>query len=652
MLLHPARLPERSNQLGLESGFDISYGAMTSIPQLLELGVQHHQSGQLESAERTYRQILAVDPDQVDALHLLGVLAHQCGNSELAIDYISRAIASRPDAADAHYNLALAQQALKRYEDALGSFRQALRFNPEPSALLHHQLGNALAQLSKFDEAAASYRCALALEPKHHGSLVNLGRALTHLQMLEEAADCYRRALETDPQSARTHYELGLVLTRQGKLADAEHALMNALRLEPDFADAHHHLGGIFIEQRRETQALQHLEQAVRLKPQDAEIHHNLGNLCRVQGLLERAVRHGREAVRLSPQFIEGHINLGVALRDSGQIPAALQSYERAIQLQPDNAEAHWNRALALLSQGDYREGWQEYEWRWKRRGHELRRFEQPTWDGSPLQGRTILLHAEQGIGDTLQFVRYAPLVKHRGGKVLLECQTELVRLLRTCEGVDDVIARGTALPEFDVHAPIMSLPRILDTTIENLPAQLPYLAANADRLLELRSALDVSSKLNVGIVWRGNPAHQNDRFRSLRPTQLLPLAQLPGVRLYSLQKGVGREELAALTTPSNIVDLADSLEDFYDTAAVVANLDLVIGCDTSVVHLAGALAVPTWVLLSAAADWRWLQTRTDSPWYPNVKLFRQQCLGNWDDVIQAAKQSLAQLASGGRAGL
>jgi len=163
---------------------------------------------------------------------------------------------------------------------------------------------------------------------------------------------------------------------------------------------------------------------------------------------------------------------------------------------------------------------------------------------------------------------------------------------------------------------------------------------------------LDVSSKLNVGIVWRGNPAHQNDRFRSLRLTQLLPLAQLPGVRLYSLQKGVGREELAALATPSNIVDLADSLEDFYDTAAVVANLDLVIGCDTSVVHLAGALAVPTWVLLSAAADWRWLQTRKDSPWYPSVKLFRQQSLGNWDDVIQAATQSLAQLVIGGRAGL
>jgi tetratricopeptide (TPR) repeat protein len=635
-----------------ENGFAISHAAMTSTSELLELGVQHHQSGRLELAERAYRQILAVHPDHADALHLLGVLAHQCSDSELAVDCIARAIALRPDAADAHYNLALAQQALKRYEEAAGSFRKALRLHHEPTALLHFQLGNALAQLSQFTEAADCYRGALALEPEHQGSLINLGRVLTHLQMLEQAADCYQCALRTEPQNALAHYELALVLKRQGKLADAEQAMVTALRLQSDFADAHHHLGGILIEQRREAQALQHLEQAVRLKPQDAEIHHNLGNLCRVQGLLERAVRHGREAVRLSPRFIEGHNNLGVALRDSGQTSAALQSYERALQLQPDYAEAHWNRALALLSQGDYGKGWQEYKWGWKRRGHEPRSFEQPTWNGSSLQGRTILLHTEQGIGDTLQFVRYAPLVKRRGGKVVLECQTELVRLLRTCEGVDHVIARGTALPEFDVHAPIMSLPRIFDTTIENLPAQVPYLAANAERKLELRSALKVSSELNVGIVWRGNPAHQNDRFRSLTLAQMLPLAQLPGVSLYSLQKGAGREQFAASTTPSNIVDLADCLSDFYDTAAVVANLDLVIGCDTSVIHLAGALAVPAWVLLSAAADWRWLQTRTDSPWYPSVKLFRQQRLGSWDDVVQAAAQSLAQLATGGQAGL
>jgi len=384
----------------------------------------------------------------------------------------------------------------------------------------------------------------------------------------------------------------------------------------------------------------------VRLNPGDADAHSNLGNLYRLQGLLERAVFHHHEAIRLNPLLVEAHTQLGVTLQDLGQTEAALRSYERAVQLQPGYPDAHWNRALAWLSEGSYAAGWAEYEWRWKRRGRQARRFEQPAWDGSCLAGRTILLYAEQGLGDTLQFIRYASLVKRRGGVVVVECQPELVRLLRSCEGIDHVVSSGEPLPAFDVQSALLSLPHILGTTLENLPAAVPYLAAEPERFAELHAQLQRPDYLNIGIIWQGNPSHQNDRFRSLQLQQLLPLTQVPGVRLYSLQKGAGREQLVAMTGQHAIVDLSDGLNDFYDTAAAISSLNLVIGCDTSVVHLAGALGVPTWVLLSAAADWRWLRSRPDSPWYPTVKLFRQRRLGVWDDVIATVGQSLTELAT------
>ena len=617
--------------------------SMASDGAMLQMAMQHHQAGRLPAAEQAYRQILAIEPDHVDALHLVGVVLHQLGKSGLAIDYIERAIALQPHAADPHYNLGLAHQALKQFEPAAVRFRDALRLAPNANTGAHYHLANALAEQSKFDEALDCYQRAVELEPNNTNARINHGRALTSLGRIDEAVACYRQALQTAPDSAQTHDRLGVLLMRRGESAEAEQAFRAAIELKPELADAHHHLGVLLIEQQRETEALRCFEEAVRLKPSDADAHNNLGNLCRAQGLLERGVFHCREAIRLNPSFVEAHNNLGVALRDLGQTAAAMQSYESAVRLRPDYPDAHWNRALALLLAGDYAAGWTEYEWRWKRRGQQPRKFTQPTWDGSSLDGRTILLYAEQGLGDTLQFIRYAPLLKRQGGTIVVECQAELVRLLQRC------IRRSAAgIRRTNSAAKSAAHPR----HHQNVPTARFYLSADPERVAELRAEIhqraELKLGLKVGIVWRGNPSHQNDRFRSVSLEKLMPLMQVPGVTFFSLQKGAGREQLAALADRHAIVDLSDRLNDFHDTAAAVANLDLVIGCDTSLVHLAGALGVPTWVVLPANPDWRWLLSRADSRWYPTMKLFRQSRLGVWDDIVERVEQSLTELAACG----
>ncbi|MEO8627574.1 MAG: tetratricopeptide repeat protein [Betaproteobacteria bacterium] len=644
-------MPPRYDMPVQHSSPDIAAATcMATVGETLQTAMQHHQAGRLPAAEQAYRQILAIEPDHVDALHLVGVVLHQLGKSGLAIDYIERAIALQPHAADPHYNLGLAHQALNQFELASARFRDALHLDPNANTSAHYHLANALAEQSKFDEAVVCYLRAVELEPNNTSAWINHGRALISLGRIDEAVACYRQALQTAPDSAQTHDRLGVLLMRRGESAEAEQAFRAAIKLNPELADAHHHLGVLLIERQRETEALRFLEEAVRLKPTDAEAHNNLGNLCRAQGLLERSVFHCREAIRLKPSLVEAHNNLGVALRDLGQTAAAMQSYESAARLRPDYPDAHWNRALALLLAGDYAAGWTEYEWRWKRRGQQPRKFTQPIWDGSSLDGRTILLYAEQGLGDTLQFIRYAPLLKRQGATVVVECQAELVRLLKRCVGIDRVVSRGDPLPAFDVQAALLSLPRILGTTLENVPTARSYLSADPRRVAELHPEIqqrqELKGGIKVGIVWRGNPSHQNDRFRSVSLENLIPLMQVPNVTFFSLQKGAGREQLAALADRHAIVDLSDRLNDFHDTAAAVVNLDLVIGCDTSLVHLAGALGVPTWVLLPANPDWRWLLSRPDSRWYPTMKLFRQSRLGVWHDIVERVEQSLTEFAA------
>ncbi len=389
----------------------------------------------------------------------------------------------------------------------------------------------------------------------------------------------------------------------------------------------------------------------------------NLGVALSNLGARDEALAYARRAVELRPEWATAHHNLGMVLGRRGETDAALAAYEQVLRIEPEYAEAHRNRALAWLTRGDFARGWPEYEWRWRCRGLERGpfRFTQPCWQGEDLKGRTILLHAEQGLGDTLQFIRYASLVKRRGGRVVLVCPPPLVRLLAGCSSIDHVLAAGSGasqgLPAFDVHAPLMSLPLIFGTTLDDVPAEVPYLSATPASLERWRSALDEVTGFRVGIAWQGNRRHRNDRLRSFPMAALAPLARVASARLISLQRGAGTEQVGTGDGAFTVLDLdsASGLQtaddrDFLETAAIVSQLDLVVTADTALAHLAGALGVPVWVALPDVADWRWLTDRGDSPWYPTMRLFRQDRPGDWAGVFDRMAEALETAISTGSA--
>jgi len=387
--------------------------------------------------------------------------------------------------------------------------------------------------------------------------------------------------------------------------------------------------------------------QAITLRPDYADAYSNLGVALIDKGQLDEAIVACRQAITLRPDYANAYRNLGAALADKGQLDEAIAACRQAIKLRPNFARAHHNLALTLLMRGDFQPGWQENEWRWKCRDFPspARNFSQPQWDGSAFEPRTLLLFPEQGIGDAFQFIRYLPLVVRRGGKIIIECQAEFQRLPRTMSEGCQIVAKGEPLPAFDLYCPLLSLPLVFGTTLENIPNIVPYLHADAQDAKRWQQRLDDYSpglKVGkVGLVWAGNPAHKNDRNRSMKLTSLAPLGQVPGVRFFSLQKGAAAAQAKTPPTGMELIDWTPELRDFADTAALIANLDLIISVDTAVVHLAGAMSKPVWTLLPFNPDWRWMLEREDSPWYPTMRLFRQSVRGDWDSVIKRVAEAL-----------
>jgi Flp pilus assembly protein TadD len=486
--------------------------------------------------------------------------------------------------------------------------------------------------------------------------------------------------------AAKNYFNQGTSFLREGRSADAEACLREALRLAPDDPDILNNLGTAIWKQGRTAECSAYYLRAHQYKPRDFGILNNLGIALWDQGQPQRAAVFYRRALELRPDSFDTQMNLGVSLSDLGQFDEALHwirssmqlqpnsadawdnlgmtlarqghwheamaCYDRAIELRPDFGEAHRNRALGWLAEGDFERGWPESEWRLKCRNPPGFGWPRPRWNGEDLGGQTILLHWEQGLGDTLQFIRFAPLVKQRGGQVWVFCQPSLVRLVALCPGVDRAFG-SSPLPDFPVHAPLMSVPAILGTTLASLPGA-PYLFADAATIeqwrLVLRRALgvaDLTSVFKIGIAWQGNPQNRVDLWRSFPLKQLAPLAELAGVRLISLQKGPGTEQVRALDRQFPVVELDSGIagledrRDFLDTAAVISLLDLVVTPETAVAHLAGSLGVPTWVALSSVGDWRWMNDGDDSPWYANTRLFRQATMGDWDGVFRRMADSL-----------
>lgn len=505
----------------------------------------------------------------------------------------------------------------------------------------------------RLDAAAAGYRAILKAHPDHADALHLLG-LVCHQRGDHAAAIAWiERGLCLAPANAAYLNSLGLALLALGRLDEAEAAFRRAIARDGSLAEAHNNLGNVRARRDDPAGAAAAYSQAIAVRPGYAEAHANLAGALRRQGDLDGAEAAIRRALELRPNYAGALSTLGLLSHDRGDYDGALAAYDRALALEPELAAARANRATLLLLLGRMDEGWSEYEWRWRVPGFTTPRrdFAAPAWNGEPLAGRTILVHAEQGLGSAIQFVRYVPMVAALAGHVILECQPPLLRLFasldrRAGDAPVSVIAKGRPLPDVDLQVPLMSLPRHFPTTVNNIPNAVPYLAADPDLRDVWRQRLDILPRPRIGVVWAGNRNHHNDANRSMPAAALAPLLTMPNVSFIDLQIGADAAAQRAELAPDAAAALiapAGAIADFADTAAIVAELDLVVSVDTAVAHLAGALARPVWLMLPLVPEWRWLRDRTDSPWYPTMRLWRQENPGDWAGVVAAVGQALRE---------
>ena len=504
----------------------------------------------------------------------------------------------------------------------------------------------------RLQEAEQAYREVLRGDPAHLDANRLLGILTTQTGRDHEAVQLFQKVLaaRSDPD---VHVNLGQALKRLGRLEEAVDSYRQALCLEPNHPAVHYNLGNALRDLDRFDEAAGSYQRALSMEPGFVQAHCNLGSVLKSAGALEEAMESYHRALAIEPDLAECHYNVGLALNDLGRLDEAIAAYGRALAINPDHPDAHFGLSLTLLLGGDYLEGWKEYGWRWQQEKHARfkRDFSQPQWDGGPLMGKTIFLHSEQGDGDSIQFIRYVSLVAERGGRIVVECPVSLRALFSSVAGIDMLISQGEEVGDFDVHAPLLSLPHILETTLETIPGGVPYVAADACLADHLR--IDAERRAGaraVGIVWAGSPAHENDRQRSTQLACFLELAALPDITLVSLQVGDRRSDLRDVDPAGEtILDLGKRLQSYADTAAVIDQLDLVITVDTAVAHLAGAMGKPVWVLLPYAPDFRWMLGRNDSPWYPTATLFRQNRqdkVGDWGSVFAEVISVLSSLCT------
>ncbi|NGZ28925.1 MAG: tetratricopeptide repeat protein [Magnetococcales bacterium] len=528
------------------------------------------------------------------------------------------------------------EQAILRYQAVLGQ-------NPQhPDALhlvglSHHQRGN-------HQQAVGWIRRAIAANDGVAFFHNNLAEALAALQQFEEAEKCYRQAFTLQPEYGEAYHNLAIIFNRQERHEEAIALCRRTLEVKPGFIEAWFTMANA----QSDLQLWQDAEESYRKCLAMDETHYrswsNLGNLLSRIYRLDEALRCYQRAVELAEDQVGFRLNLGNCLKELGRLPEVLAWFRETVARFPDSAEAHYHLANSLLLSGHYPEGWREYAWRWQLPDFPfaLRKMAKPKWDGKPLAGRTLLIHAEQGFGDSMQFLRYVPLAARRGGRVILEVQKELFELVASFPGAAMIIKQGDPLPPHDCHAPMLDLPLILGLP-EPSPAAVPYLQAKPEEVARWQQVMPPSGKKKVGLVWAGRPTHVNDHNRSLDLDLLKPLLAVEGIEFYSLQKGTAGEELAGHSNAESIQDLAPQIQDFCHTAAILTQLDLLITVDTSVAHLAGAMGRPVWTLLPRAPDWRWQTLRPDTPWYPTMRLFRQQEQGNWQQVVEQAVAALTK---------
>ncbi|WP_315767408.1 tetratricopeptide repeat protein [Bradyrhizobium sp. SZCCHNR2012] len=599
--------------------------------------------GRLDEALADYDRALALQGDYPEALNNRGVVLQALGRQAEALESYGQALALRPAFVEALVNRGMAHSALARFEEAVVDYDGVLALQPRHVDALNNR-AIALRRLGRLEEALASHQAALALRANDPNALVERGLTLHDLKRPDEALASYDRAIALDSRHAEAYVNRGALLHELGRLDEALQSFERALVLQPNNVQALTNRGVVLHDLARYGEALADHDQAVIMQPDDAAALNNRGVTLHRLRRLEEALASQDQAISARPDYAEAHANRGIILSDLKRFDEALASYDRALALRPDYADAHFLKGLASLVTGDLANGWAGYEWRHQAPVARLtpRALPQPSWRGEDLTGKTILLHSEQGFGDSVQFCRYVPLVAARGARVVLEVERPLSRLMQTLAGSSQVIAKGDPIPDVDLRCPLPSLPLAFGTGLETIPADGAYLCAPDNAAAEWATLLGNGRPLRIGLAWAGNPNHVRDRERSMELRHLLPLSGIDA-SFVSLQKQL-RDGEAELLAQSGILDVSDRLGDFADTAALISQLDLVISVDTGVAHLAGALGKPVWIMLTHAPDWRWLLDRDDSPWYRTARLFRQSDSRDWDDVIARVRTALGEL--------
>jgi len=580
----------------------------------IDIALKKHRAGELFEAGELYSKILEENPTHPDALNLLGIISFETGKSLEAIELVNEAIKINPHVPDFYQNL-----------------------------------GVILFDNGDHQKAIRAFRRAIQLKPDYTEALNNLGTVLLAQGNLDAAIDQFNRALQIKPNDANIHFNLANAQFEQNNIEESIESYQRAIALNPKHFEALNNMGTALQELNELDAAIERYQIAADLNPMCVDTYNNLGAVLNEKGQFDLAIEKCKQAIKIDPGCPKPYFNMGIALKGQGKLGGAIDQYRRAITFDPGYAEAHWNLALALLLKGNLEAGWDEYEWRFIKKGWERLypyRHSIPRWDGTNFEGKRLLVHDEQGLGDTIQFVRFLPVLKALGGTVVFETRKPFLSLLQNFPGIDEIAERsplGANAYGCDFYIPLLSLPGIFNTYLDSIPAKVPYIHADPIKFEFWQNRLQ-NSCFKIGIVWAGKPEHKNDHNRSIPLKNFAPLSSIKGVVVYGLQKGEAARQ-AENSTAQVIKNFGDKLEDFSDTAGLICNLDLLISVDTAVAHLAGAMGKPIWLLIpSVMQDWRWLLDRNDSPWYPNMTIYRQQKSGEWDTEIYQMATTLDRI--------
>ncbi len=578
-----------------------------NIKELFKKAYEYYEKKEFKKAKETYGNILEIDEENIEALANLGVVLKALGEKEKAYKY----------------------------------YLKAINLNPKYT-FAYNNLGNLLKDTGNYKEAIKVYSDAIKLEPKNYHAYNNLGMVYEKLKDDNRAIQAYKEAVRVNPKFSKAVNNIGVILYKQKKYEESIEIFKIALKIDPKYYELYSNIGACYNKLKKYDEAIESLNIAIEKQPRNSGSYTNLGNVYNKLYDYRKAVKLHEKSIELDPNGSNAYSNVGTSYKYLGQVKKSIDSYKKAIELDQNFVNAHFDLSTMYLAKGEFDKGWEEYEWRFKKEEmlpHIIKNkdiFSKPMFDGTQeLENKTILLHSEQGFGDSIQFIRFLPQFKKKFPcNIAVKCRDELKELFKSVEEIDILTHRNEATPDFDYHLPIMSMPKLLGMkTIKDLPKQNPYLNINEDEEFKIESK---KGHLNIGICWSASVTGESYEGKVFSLEYFKPLIENDKITVYSLQVGPENDDIKKLGLEEKVIDWTDKLTDFSKTASMMKELDLVISSDTSVAHLAGALNIPVWIPLQKIPDWRWQNKGEKSAWYPSAKLFRQKSARQWDSVFQS----------------